>query len=326
MASLEGRAGELEQEMHAIENLMLAPIFMRFPDGRSPNPADSTGGVQRAPNVRLLASAYRIFPTALGLDEAAKLRTWDTLLDPPDKAPAKREIPQVESRNMPSSQMAIIRSGPWQVSFHYGQLHASHAQAEALNFEAYYGDTDISHDPGTVGYGSPLHTGFYRTPGAHNVPVVDGAGQDKWRPGELVGFAAYRVSARQPQYRPGVEASRELNIDGKKLIDTLTLKAAGESRLGAILHLQGTIERPSGSAAVEAPLPYWRDAVRSEHTDSAHLRVAFGNLAMRVKIETEGPFKLTIGRSPDMPPASRDSIYLETTGAQATFKTTLEPE
>ena len=48
------------------------------------------------------------------------------------------------------------------------------AQAEALNFSAFYGDTDITHDPGTVGYGSPLHKGYYTRGLNHNVPLLNG--------------------------------------------------------------------------------------------------------------------------------------------------------
>jgi len=37
-------------------------------------------------------------------------------------------LPEVTSRNMESTRMAIIRSGPWQVYVHYGQLTRSQAR------------------------------------------------------------------------------------------------------------------------------------------------------------------------------------------------------
>ncbi len=326
LASLEGRAGELAHEMQVIENVMLAPIMLRFPDGRLPNPADSTGGVQRAPNEQFLATAYRLFPTSLGLSRAAMTRTWDTLLDPPERAAAMTRLPEVTSRSLPSSRMAVLRNGEWQVYFHYGQLHQSHAQAEALNFEAYYGNTDITHDPGTVGYGSPLHTGFYRTPAAHNVPVMNGQGQDKWRAGELVSFAPDRVVAKQPQYRPGVPVTRDLRLDGKKLVDEVTVEAGETGRIGTILHLQGRVVKPPEGKDVEPPMPYWESARRFEFEGRAVLKAVFGGSTMRVTVETDDPFTLTVARSPDMPPDKRDSIYMETNGTRATFRTTIEPE
>ncbi|MCL4176808.1 MAG: heparinase II/III family protein [Verrucomicrobia bacterium] len=57
--------------------------------------------------------------------------------------------------------MAILKQGNWQVFFHYGQLDASHAHAEALNYEVFLGQINLSHDHGTVGYGSPLHREYF---------------------------------------------------------------------------------------------------------------------------------------------------------------------
>jgi hypothetical protein len=327
LASLEGRADELAHEMLVIENMMLAPVMLRFPDGRLPNPADATGGVQRAPNTSVLASAYRVFPTAIGLAAAAGLRNWDTLVDPPETAPANRPLPEVSAQHLATSRMAILRKGNWQVFVHYGQLHASHAQSEALNFEAYYGGTDVTHDPGTVGYGSPLHAGFYRTGAAHNVPLIERQGQERWQPGELVSFAPDRLVVTQPAYQRGAQVSRDLRIDGAKLVDTVKIMTGGAEpkRLGLVLHLQGEIVAPLNSEAVDSPLPYWENTKRMDSIDSMTVPVRFGSLTLNVTIATEGPFTVTFGRSPDMPPGKRHSIYVETTGSSAEFRTTIGP-
>ena len=47
-AALYGRAGELAAEMASAENLMLATLYLRFPNGQLPNPAD-TKGIPTAP-------------------------------------------------------------------------------------------------------------------------------------------------------------------------------------------------------------------------------------------------------------------------------------
>jgi hypothetical protein len=325
MASLEGKSGGLEHEMHVIENVMLAPIGMRFPDGQLPNPADATGGMRRVPNPAFLASAYRVFPTPIGLREAAKLRTWDTLVDPPEAGTSVSGLPDVGSRNMETSRMAIVRTGQWQVFFHHGQLHRSHAQAEALNFEAFYGDTDITHDPGTVGYGSPLHTGFYRTALAHNVPVVNGEGQEGWHPGEIIAFAPDRVKARQAKYRRDAAAARELRIDGNRLLDVVDIELAPGSsaaRLGLIIHLQGKVT--VAGEAVEAPLPYWSNARRAQFSDRITIPVRFARKTMKLTIGIPGPFTITYGTTPDAPPDTRDSLYIEVPGTKARFETVYE--
>ena len=324
-AALAGRAGELRQEMLIAQNMMLAPIMLRFPTGQLPNPADATGGIGRAPNLQVLASHYRLFPTALGLAEAGKRRSWETLLDPPKAVESAGSVPGATARDWTSSRMAVLREGDWQVYVHYGQLHASHAQAEALNFEAFHGSTDITHDAGTVGYGSPLHTGFYRTGWAHNVPMANGEGQARWQPGELVSFEPGRIVARQPLYRPGVSATRDLRIADGRLIDTVVIETTETEpqRLGLVVHLQGRIEAPADSSPATFVPPYWTEARSVSARDSFTIPVQFGEKRMAVTVATPGEFMVTLGRSPDVPPNTRTSIYVETRGARAAFTTTM---
>jgi hypothetical protein len=328
-ASLAGRGAELKHEMEVAENLLLAPLYLRFPTGQLPTPADATGGPQFAPNRRLLASAWRLFPTALGIAEASGSRDWDALLDPaPTPAPGAARLPEVQSRHFESTRFALLRKGEWQVFFHYGQLDSSHAQAEALNYEAFHGDTDLTHDPGTVGYGSPLHRGYYQTAAAHNVPLWNGAGQARWDPGESGVFdpAAARMSASQPRYRPGVSASRELSISEGSLVDRLTIKGPGEQgRPAMTLHFQGALELPAGFAAAPAPegagFEYWTNTRAFEAGNKLAFRVRYGTKVMEVGIEAATPLRAVHGSVPDAAPRRREALYLETTGVEATFTT-----
>jgi hypothetical protein len=336
-AAREGRASELRDEMAVLENLMLAPTMLRFPTGELPTPADSTGGRGRAPNAAMLASAYAIYPTALGLQIASKQRNWGTLLDPPRGGPSAPAIPEVTSRNLESSRMALLRSGQWQVFFHYGQISGSHAQAEALTYEAFYGNTDISHDAGTVGYGSPMHRDYYTKGLAHNVPLIDGEGQERWMPGELLRFDAEEgvVAARQSSFRRGVSAERLLRVEGTRLVDEARISADTANRAaraGLALHLQGTFKlspmfKPDPEFARGKPpsFGYWKEPRSAEFTNSAVLTIHCGERELRVTISTPGAFKVTRASAPDMPPKRRDAVYVETDRAQATFKTVIEP-
>ena len=264
---LAGKPNDLATERTLARNLSLAPLLLRWPDNRLPTPADQTG-------------------------IAGKVR-----------APV---MPTVTSRNFESTRFAVLKQGPWQVFFHYGQLDASHAQAEALNYEVYFNDIDVSHDPGTVGYGSPLHTNYYRTAKAHNVPLVDGEGQARWQTGELVEYTPTRVKARQPLYRPDASAERELEIKDGQLIDRVNIKALGhERRLGLYLHLQGRFE-----------LPPITEAVRS-----IEVPVQFGAKTLKVRVECSGPMRVSQELVPDAPPNQRQRLYFETLGAEATFVT-----
>lgn len=385
-AGISGHADELSTEMAMAENLLLSPTYYRFPNGDLPNPADSIG-IARAPNLQTFASVYRVFPTTLGLAAVNGHRNWDTLLDPPPAStltrasssvsPRLREdessdessrretdqrlaewgvtLPPVASRNLESTRMAILKKSRWQVFFHYGQLTRSHSESEALNFSAFYGVTDITHDAGTAPYGSSLHLGYFTRGLAHNVPLVNGEGEDlgmfterrEWivevpdpsRPmrGQLLEYSENpaRVSAGQPFYRAGVHASRTLSIEGEQLIDRASIETTSVTpqTLGLALHFQGRmtvpeIFQPDANFAVGRPEPftYWRDPRVATYHDHADFDVSYGQLVMRVTIALPGAFRIWHGVTPDSPPRLRESLYIETTGTAATFTTTFAPK
>lgn len=333
VAGLYGRAAELSAEMSVAENLMLATLYLRFPNGQLPNPADNKG-IPTAPSRSTYAATYRVFPTTLGLAEAGGRRDWDTLLDPPPPPPRPFVLPTIASRSFESSRMAVLKSGAWQVFFHYGQLTKSHSQAEALNYSAFFGDTDITHDPGVVGYGSPLYKGYYQRGLNHNVPLVNGEGQEPIASGELLSFSAASVAAAQPHYRKDASARRTLTVEGDRLVDTATIQstAATPQKLGLALHLQGNARLPALFSADTTfaqgrpePFKYWREVRTAGFRDRAEFEVAYGAVVMRVTIATPGDFKLWHASTPDVPPKRRESFYVETTGTSATFTTTFGP-
>ena len=334
-AGLSGRAAELSLEMATAENLMLSTLYLRFPNGQLPNPADNKG-IPTAPNPATFAANYRVFPTTLGLAEVAGRRDWDTLLDPPAPAPRAFVPPPVTSRSFETTRMALLKSGPWQVFLHYGQLTKSHSQSEALNYSAFFGDTDVTHDDGVVGYGSPLYKGYYQRGLNHNVPLVNGEGQDPIDAGQLISFSATRVAAAQPAYRRDAKASRVLAIEGDRLIDTATVETTGSTpqKLGLSLHLQGKVRLPAAFATDAAfahgrpeSFQYWRDVTAATFRDRAEFDVAYGKTTLHVAITAPGEFRLWHGNSPDVPPKRRDSFYLELTAPaqRATFITTFAP-
>lgn len=335
-----GRLEDVREEAEIVQNLMIAPLALRFPDGRLPTPADASRG--RA-NVGILAGASSLFPTLVGLHEATGEHSWNTLLDSPkaqleaigesDDAPA---LPPVQSRHMESSRMALLQRDDWQVFFHYGQLLASHAQAEALNFEATFRGVDISHDAGTVGYGSPLHSGYFTRDLAHNVPLVEGEGQRGWNRGDLIAFDAEsaHVEARQP-YGQNARATRSLHIENNALRDVVSLEAGPESsdstRLGLVLHVQGEVQLPTEFVADEAfsatrpaPFAFWKDVRTATFHDSASFQVVFADQTLRLTFEVAGEFSISHADTPDSPPQRRQSFYLETRGRKGQITTVFE--
>ncbi|MEO8865632.1 MAG: heparinase II/III family protein [Opitutaceae bacterium] len=336
-AAMAGRGPSLANEMAIGENLFLAPDFLRFPNGALPNPADNSR-LRYAPLANTLLEAYRVLPTPLGLAIARKTRTWETLIDPPAAASgAPPTLPLVVSHDFQSTRFALLRAGGWQVFFHYGQLTASHAQAEALNFEAYYGDRAVTTDPGTVGYGSPLHKGYYSRGLAQNVLLLNGEGEVPAQPGDLLNFDSIHatVTAAQPFYCPGARAQRNLRIEGNRLIDTATITTTdGKAQLlGLALHLQGHAVLPAGFVpapdfAADRPEPfrYWRDVVVATFRGHAEFRMVYPDgFMLQITFAVPGEFRIFYGSAPDAPPARNEAFYIETKGTKAIFTTDFTP-
>ncbi len=203
--------------------------------------------------------------------------------------------------------------------FHYGQINRSHSQAEALNWSATLDGIDVAHDPGTVGYGSPLSNGYYRRGLCHNVPLIDGEGQMPWKPGALTTFDAERavMTGDQPDYRPGASARRTLRIEGDDLIDevvvTCTDPHRADARLGLALHLQGRAILPAAftptadfAVSRTEPFRHWLDVRSATFENHAEIEVELsGGPRLLVRFSTPGRFILHQGSSPDFPPARR---------------------
>jgi len=335
-AGLLGRAEELKDEMCIIENLLLSPLYIRFPDGNLPLTADVINRII-VPSKKLFADYYRIYPTAIGLEEAATRRDWNTLLDPPTSAHRKAELPAVTSRLMESTRMALLKQGDWQIFFHFGQLTESHSQREGLNFMAYYGKTDIIHDPGTVGYGSPLHKGYYTRAISHNVALVDGEGMETTpQYGKLIEYKPNKVSASLPQYRSDTAVTRTLSVEGEQLKDILTIETSGTTarRLASALHLQGKVKLDEKFVAdpnfANAPLPtasfsHLKNPKVASYKDKAQWIVDYNGVLMKVAVVLPGAFKVWHSESPDFPPQYRDCLYIEQAGTKAVFTTTISP-
>ncbi len=335
----------LKEEAEIAQNMILAPLAVRFPNKQLPNPADNTG-TPRA-STRWLTRIYRILPTYIGLNNALGTKSWDSLLDPPASilpanAPSSPSLPAVVSMNMESSRFALLKEDPWQVFFHFGQLNRSHAQAEALNWSASYGNTMITQDVGTVGYGSAMSNGYYRKGIAQNIPLVSGEGQRPWNRGKLLNYDAEKatVSAEQPEYRENVSAKRTLAIDGKTLIDTTSIQINGESAtaepLGLTLHLEGQPElgesfNPISLETFTAERPsefkYWSDVKMASIENSVTVPVRFNAaLTLDVTFQYDGSFTLYAATAPGQPPAKNSVFYIETSPVRsASFTTQLSP-
>lgn len=337
-ATIQGHSEDLSTEMEVAENLILSLIYLRNPDGSLPTPADTTVA-QSAPNIPLLISACRVFPTHLGLAYAKGKHSWEILLDSPtDISNTQPDLPEVKSSNLESTRMALLKSDSWQVFFHYGQLTSSHAQSELPNFTAYYKNLDITHDPGTVGYGSPLHKGYYGRGLCHNVPLIDGEGAYTLpQKGVLDEYSdsPAKIKVTYPEYRPGVTTSRIITLDNDTLTDLTTVKIKDGSthKIGLSLHFQGKVSlprefKPDPTFATNRPEPftYWSSVQKAQFRDKAEFDISFGKTIFRLTLTIPGPFTIWQASAPDIPPDRSDAFYIEVNSASVTFSTTLSTQ
>lgn len=329
---------DLSSQMLTVENMMLMPLFLRFPDGYAPTPSD--GNRMKAPDSTLFLMARRIFPTVIGFEEEKKRgMSWEALLDPLAQVTSIYRPPEVRSRNLEASRMAVLRKGNWQVFFHYGQSTNHHAQEEALNFEAYYGDVPICYDTGSAaGYGSVLQEKYFRRAAAQNVPIADGKGQEGWGKGNLINFdPAKAVEAEQPAYRRNVSARRRLEIHGEALEDTVTVNVATQKpsgpSVGIVLNLNCDLSPSSRNVGIASVMglpesggfEFWKDVRFYESNDSQAYGIKCAGKAFRLTFNLPGQFQIYVGRAPNVGGGERTAFYLVQRNNTAVIRTRIEP-
>jgi hypothetical protein len=334
-ASLMGYADSLKREMLIAQNMLLAPLMFRFPDGKRPTPGDDRGARSPALYVGLHALLRRVLPTSAGLLESARHKNWDSLIDPVKIDPSLTvKLPPVITADYEAERMAVLKTAGWQLFMHYGQLAANHAQQEALNYEFYRNTTPVSLDQGTVAYFSQLHSKYFSLGAAHNVPLVNGAGQEHWAPGKVTYFNAEEpaIEVTQPDYWKNGSASRRLEIRDDRISDKVVIKMRDDSkdryRLGLLFNSEckidlddATLGSPSPSSAPAGPgFEYWTDVFRRAAPARWSARLACGSIRMRLSVNASVPHALFYGSAPATPlPARRQAIYLELLGREANF-------
>lgn len=329
----------LSNQLLIVENVMISPLYLRFPDGFAPTPSD--GNRMRVPDKVLFRSARRVFPTTFGFEEENKRgMTWEQLLDPIPLVRPETRLPIVVSRNLEASRMAVLQSGPWQVFFHYGQTTGNHAQEEALNYELYFGNTPISYDTGSAaGYGSVLQENYFRRVAAQNVPLVRGKGQEGWHPGRLVTFRPEGiVEAEQTSYRSTAVARRRIEIRDDVFEETTTVSDSAASvsnpSVGIVLNINCSLVQMDVMPRVksEMGLPeaggfqYWTNVISIDVTDHSDHDVVCGGKVFRLSFFAPGRFRVHIGEAPNTLATKRTAFYVSLPGKQATIRTLIRSD
>lgn len=346
----EGRAPAHAALFVAARRLALAPLALRFPDGRLPNPGDSLGDVRTAVLEATRAASRVVVLTPLD-SPAAPAATpdvpdtdplaWPRLLDaawrPTD---GLAMAPPVRSAVWDASRAAVLRQGPWQVFLHWGQASPRHAQREALNLEVFEGDALISRDVGTTSYGSLLHKTYFSQAVAHNVPLADDQGQAEAAPGALLSFDAVttRVAVAQPHYNPQVSVVRTLALGEQGLVDEVAITprpdatgVAAPHTIGQLWHFDcrlsasGSASAPSRAAVAPAGTGFdlWRDLRAWDARDSVSLSLDCDRARYSLRLELAGPFEWMAAQEPSLPSGTRLVLYVRQNVARGVIRSEL---
>jgi oligo-alginate lyase len=344
----DGLADQHPELFMAVRKLMLAPLDLRFPDGRLPNPGDSLGDVRVAVR-EAIESASRVLaldkaevgaPTLAGADKLS----WPRLIDPAWwPSDGQDVVAPVTSRVWHDSRMAVLRQGDWQVFLHWGQASPRHAQREALNIEVYESGGLMSRDVGTTAYGSPLHKTYFSQAVAHNVPLADDQGQGGPAAGALLSFDAdqARVSVAQPGYNDQVAVVRTLQVSEQSLLDELSITprdiaapapASGRARpasVGQLWHFDCRLMPPPAALRQPAVRPapagfeLWRDLQAWPARDSVTIGLDCGRARYALTVALEGPFELMTARAPSLPTGDRSVLYVRQNASRGVIRSEL---
>lgn len=339
LAAINGRSDVLTKHSASVQRMLLAPVLYRFDDGNLPSPNDSRSAVLPV-DKPTHGALYRHVPSTYGLQYAAGIRSWASLSDPPSAPSNAPQLPAVQTIYSPDTGFASLRSGNWQVFIHYGQKTQAHAQAEALTYELTDGATNISRDAGTSNsYGSPQHLDYFSQGLGNNVPLVDGQGADGYALGEVKTFDPTTgfLDVLQANYRTDASARRSFKLDAAGFSETsrITLTKAGATarRLGVVFNtscsLQMTDPRAGTASTTTAPtgapgFKYWTSVTRQTAEATWTAKLNCGGKAYQLTVV--GPAGHTVYRAtaPSTPlPNTRSTLYLETSGTDATFSTSI---
>lgn len=331
-ASVRNQLEPLKSVLWRTQNLMISPASVAFKPGVAPAINDTTAN-RPDPNRGQWAASWRVLPTWIGLADVAGSYSWDTLLDTPQAVTAPQALPEVASRAVPGLDAMQIVNKDWHAFMVYGQKARFHAHQEAMNLQLQYGSTWILQSPGTVGYGSPLHAGYFRLAPAHNVPLIDGDGQLPYPSEGQFGALSRDGSeawASHPAYRKGVSVKRDISTVTGEFVDTVTLTRipASEARLGVVFNTACTVNpaadarKPGSGTLPGGAFSYWKKTAVYAAAGSWSAVLACGAHSFQMTVSSPLVQRVFVGVVPDsVKPYARQGIYIEGNGEGGSFVT-----
>jgi hypothetical protein len=233
-----------------------APLALAFPNGDAPGFNDNAGGnALRGANLYELAFARWKKPEFGRLVARSARSGIEALLYGVEEAPTGAMIPE-ESVLMKAAGFAMLRAGGTAAAVRYGMHGGGHGHPDKLNLVTFALDRNLGLDPGSINYGVPLHTEWYRSTIAHNTVSVDQQLQsnadgtlDEW----TVQGGVTTLAATAKVY-PGVTLKRTVKLAAGRIDDRFECLSDAEHTYDWAFHVPGRLTSSLKLEPQAAPL------------------------------------------------------------------------
>lgn len=235
------------------------------------------------------------------------------------KVPTTQTLDSYGSVNLPSNCLGMLRSEQLEVFVKYGNLHRSHAHADALQIVI----PPFTCDLGTPGYGSPFHNGWYTQTLSHATFVVDGKSQKKDARGTGTLSPDGKIFDMEiDDAYEGVHASRHLVLEGAVLKDSMSVTAEQSRQIDWVFHGAGAFGHDGASTPASLPenedgYGYLSEMQKVEGLTEAKYVVDGKTLALSFEKMPKDAI-VYVGLSPDSPAdIMRHTILIRVKGVQS---------
>ncbi|MCC7491490.1 MAG: heparinase II/III family protein [Fimbriimonadaceae bacterium] len=320
--------------------MVTLPLRLAFPNLVAPSLNDmgySNGLPAAAPLERALAwtgdpqlaAALRLL-YASGVKRGGQV-TWQYGED----LPAGDAWQPPGSENLSGTGLAVLRQGQGAAALcamlEYGEHGGGHGHPDKLQLLLYGHGQVLLPDPGTAGYGSPIHSEWFKTTAAHNTVVVNHASQ-KATTGKLRHFdpAAGRAVAVSDAAYPGFHLERavqllpdglqdDFTVSGQTVVD-LDWFARAPGKLTVNLPLEPLSEQPANKTY--ARLADLRGALSDQPIVATWTLAKPAGARLEVTMRAEPGTQVAVARAPGVPGQAWDTLRLRRTTAATVFSAT----
>lgn len=282
------RHGENLWEDPRLVGMFSAPLALAWPDGRFPALNDS-----QAESISDYADLYRVAYARTHREEfrypffhAPEDGFYAAVY--PATGPRPREVLlQFKSQNLRAAGLSLLRNPriPQDAAIlKYGPHGGSHGHFDKLSLLLFCGGRERLLDPGTVRYGVPSYTTWYKTTLAHNTLVVDGQTQLATT-GRGLGFGEtpagdWARAACDTAYST-LNLDRTVFLGPDFLIDVFRVDGDEPHTYDLAYHIPGNLTLNVETASAEIPLP--TDAAPA-YQHLANLRMAAGAAPWKAEV------------------------------------------